>query len=119
MKLPSLVKLPQHKKFHIEPRYYDSVKEDIESRVSKIKKELNLSDETGNALPSTSLSGAFERRRTQTRQSNILQMVIFLILAFSATGYLFFGNNVLYVFLILMPGYFYFRIRKKSKEGKS
>jgi hypothetical protein len=115
MKIPSLSKLPKHKRFNIEPRYYDPVREDVENRISRIRSEMNISEKTDNYFGSK-LSGAFERRRTQAQQSNILQMIIFLFLSAIVVGYLFFGNNVVYLFLILMPVYFYFRFKRKSQE---
>jgi hypothetical protein len=118
MKIPSLTKLPKNKRFYIQPRYYDPVKEDIENRVSRIKAELKLPENDHYSF-SSKLSGVFERRRTQSQQSNVLQMVIFLLLSGLVAGYLFFGNNVFFVFLILIPLYFYFRLKNFSKRDQS
>ena len=40
MKLPSIFKTASHQRFAIKPRYYDPIKEEIEERTSRIKKEL-------------------------------------------------------------------------------
>ena len=32
MKFPSLIKIPRHQRFHLKPRYYDPIKEDVENR---------------------------------------------------------------------------------------
>ena len=40
MKLPSIFKTASHQRFSIKPRYYDPIKEEIEERTSRIKKEL-------------------------------------------------------------------------------
>ena len=39
MKLPSLVKLPKHKRFEFRPRHYDPINEELQERVEKIKKD--------------------------------------------------------------------------------
>ena len=45
MKLPSLTRLPKNRRFNFQPRYYDPIKEEIEERTSRIKKEIGDSSE--------------------------------------------------------------------------
>lgn len=40
MKVPSIFRLPKYQRFEIQPRYYDPVKEDIEKRTDRIRKEI-------------------------------------------------------------------------------
>ena len=47
MRFLSILRIAKHQRFHIEPRYYDEVKEDIEQRTSRIKHELKLERRQG------------------------------------------------------------------------
>ncbi len=112
MKIPSLSPIPKYKRFHITPRYYDPVKDEIAQRTSRIKQEMDQRDiEPGN----TTFSGAFNRHRREDKQANMLTVLIVLLLTSFFTGYLFYGNNVFYLFLILFPAYIFYRIKVSSR----
>lgn len=117
MKLPSLVRLPKYKRFNVEPRYYDPIKEDIEERTSRIKKELEA-DKNPNA-PSDyrdHLHQTFSKRETRERGTTMLQLVIVLILLVAFFGYIIYGNDALYFVLGASTLiYLYFRFNRKSK----
>lgn len=121
MKFPSLVKLPKYKKFNFEPRYYDPVKEEIDMRAHKIKSEMEAQRRAGaddRALFKAELEQVLRRRETEDRNSTIMQVVFVLLFLLIFTGYLFYGNNVIYGALILIPIYILYRgrtfMRKKE-----
>ena len=110
MKFPSLFRTPTNKRFHFEPRYYDPVKEFVEERkaIAENGKENKNSDEYS---PSRI---RFERRKSsQGLNSSLLQLVIALVLSGMIVGWLYFGDDMLYAMLGLIPLYFYFKFRRK------
>lgn len=115
MKFPSLTRLPNYRRFNIEPRYYDPVKEDIEERTSRIKQEISQARGEREQL-SSGIAGSFSRKANYTKNANILQMVILISLITLIGGYLLYGNDIFYLFLLVVPIYFFFRIRKYSKR---
>ena len=118
MKIPSLTKLPNHRRFHIEPRYYDPVKEDIEERTSRIEQEIRQVGSV-NPMQRSSLEGAFARRNDQAKNTNILQFSIIVILFTIIFGYIYYGNAVFYILILAAPIYFLVRLRKYSVRGRS
>ena len=116
MKIPTLTRLPNYQKFNFEPRYYDPVKEDIEERTSRIKQELRQRSSLASGQPST-IQGSFTRRASYNKSSNMLQGIIMITLYTLIFGYLYFGNSIFYVLLLLGPAYMYFRF--KQITGKS
>lgn len=117
MKFPSLVKLPKYNKFNFEPRYYDPVKEEIDVRTGRIKQEIEAQEAAGltasdRARFKSEMDSVFKRRADEDRKSGIMQ-VVFILLFFSIfVGYLFYGNNVIYAALILIPAYIFYRRRQ-------
>ena len=109
MKLPSLFKTPRPQQFNITPRYYDPIKEDIEERTARIKSELNLEK---NSDYRSNISGAFNRREKQNRQTSVLQLVLITVFLVIGFGYIYYGNDIFYFILLMVPIYFYFRIKK-------
>lgn len=110
MKFPSLVRLPRHQRFEIKTRYYDPVKEFVEERKAMAKES---GSENTEELSVSRIR--FERKKASggLMSAALMQLIIALGLSGLVVGYLFFGNDVLYVGLILIPVYFYFRFRKK------
>lgn len=115
MKFPTLTRLPSHRRFNVEPRYHDPVKEDIEERTSRIKQEISQVRE-GDFQSSSSIAGSFSKKANYTKEANILQMVILIVLITFIGGYLLYGNEIFYILLLVVPVYFFFRIRKYSKR---
>ena len=118
MKIPSLTKLPSYRRFHIEPRYYDPVKEDIDERTARIMQEIRQVGSEG-AAPRSSIEGAFTRRNEQARNTNILQFVIMAVLFTIIFGYIYYGNAVFYLVILAAPIYFLIRLRKYSVSGRT
>jgi len=111
MKFPSLFRTPKPQRFRIEPRYYDPIKEDIEERTEKIKRQLSGGQEFDFK---SNISGVFSRRRTENRQSNFLQIGLVALFFGIAVGYLFYGNNIFYLLLIFIPVYLYLKLKRSS-----
>lgn len=121
MKFPSLVKLPKYKKFNFEPRYYDPVKEEIDMRTQKIKHDMDAQRRAGaddRALFKAELDQVLRRRAAEDRNSTIMQAVFVLLFLSIFTGYLFYGNNVIYGALILIPIYILYRGRAFVRKKK-
>ncbi|MEK6480902.1 hypothetical protein WJR50_25395 [Catalinimonas sp. 4WD22] len=116
MKFPTLTRLPNNRRFNIEPRYYDPIKEDIEERTSRIKQEISQLREGGSSDYASGISGSFSKRANYTKNANILQMIILISLIVFIGGYLLYGNDIFYIFVLIVPIYFYIRIRKYSKR---
>ncbi len=117
MKIPSLTRIPSYKRFNIEPRYYDPVKEDIAERTSRIKQEISQLAE-GQPQHGSGISGSFSKRNSTNyaRNANILQLVIMILLITFLGGYLLYGNYVFYTLLLIIPLYFFVRLRNYPKR---
>jgi len=109
MKLPSLTRLPKNKRFNFEPRYYDPIKEEIEERTSRIRKEIGDSDEYFREH----ISSAFRRRARTEKTSGILQFILIISFVIIFFGYIYYGNQVFYLFLILIPLYIWMKRRNR------
>ena len=102
MKFPSILRVPRHRRFNIQPRYYDPIKEDIENRTARIKREMELrnSDEegTGESTYQSRISGSFSRNAQYGEsRSSRLRFIILVALVGVTVGYIFLGNLALYV----------------------
>ena len=125
MKIPSLFKVPSHQRFSYMPRYYDEVKEDIENRTRRIRRELELEgvlepgekEEEIDERYQSRITGSFSQRayyKSTKNRATIIQFVIFIVLAGLLGGYIFFGPDIIYAGLLLFPAYLYFRLKKRS-----
>ncbi len=121
MKLPSIMKTPKYQKFHITPRYYDPIKEDMDQRRENIKRELaaqgKLADDNVLDAPlsnhSHHLRGAFSSRKpSSTRSTSLLQLGLITFLTILCFGYLHYGNNIFYSLLMFIPLYIILRWKK-------
>ena len=109
MKIPSLTKIPDHKRFNFEPRYYDSVKEDIAERTSRIKAELKQEQ---NRDYRKNISEAFSRRVRSDKRAGVTQWTFVVFFAAILIGYLYYGSMILYAFLALIPLYILYKLRR-------
>ncbi|WP_226390124.1 hypothetical protein [Penaeicola halotolerans] len=123
MKFPSIIRTAKNQRFNIEPRYYDPIKEEIEQRTSRIKKELEGENSEGSeddyVYESSRIRGAFKEAKGRNYKSKdtegraaIIRMVIIICLIGLLAGYYYYGNQVFYIFALAFPLYFYLRIRK-------
>jgi hypothetical protein len=93
-KLPSLVKLPSHRTFDYQPRYYDPVKEDLRNRVKAAEAEMQAQKNQENSFRNGSaLKGAFQKNRRFEHKKMDLSQMIFVV-AFLGFFWLYyeFGN---------------------------
>jgi hypothetical protein len=101
MGFTSFFNKPEHRKFNIQPRYWDPSKDEREDRDRRIRGELGLRDENETYIPN--IKG---RMKTQLRhghfdsdgarnKSNIRLLVIFVLLAIAAYVYIFGWNGVI------------------------
>jgi hypothetical protein len=114
MKLPSLIRLPNHTRFNITPRYYDPVKEEIEERISKIKADMEREKELEESgINSSAISGSFKAKSKIGGSSNASarQFIIALILMGTAFGWLYLGNSIFYMVTIAFPIFIHFKLK--------
>ena len=118
MKFPSLIRLPNYNKFNYEPRYYDPVKEEVTERAERIRREMENqpSEELRHKLKSE-WKLAHNRQATADKRSNVSQLIFVLLFFFTFVGYIFYGNNALYIGLILIPVYIFLRVRQMRENS--
>lgn len=122
MKVPSIVRLPKYKTFAYEPRHYDPIREEIEERTYRIRKELEREKVIEKSGQSTefqrnySPSISFKRQESKNHRATLIQMAIAAILASLAVGWLYYGDRVLYSLVLVFPVYIFFRF--KGRFGK-
>lgn len=117
MKLPSLVKIPKHKRFEFVPRHYDEQKEELLERVEKIKKEYkaNNNKEIG-YVPNVSFDRVNKKNKFQfgIQLYLIVFMLFDLLLLFKADNI---SNQLWGLILILQVSAVYLKVRfGKNKE---
>jgi hypothetical protein len=120
MKLPSIFRVNQPHKFNITPRHYDPVKEEIEARTHRIKRELEeqgliQSERTGPGagMPrhGSTIRGAFtkgspirQKPSSILESAGLMRLVIFFFLIGGFGGYLYIGPDIIYYILYLGGG---------------
>ena len=118
MRYLSILRIAKHQRFHIEPRHYDEVKEDLEQRTSRIKQELKLDrrerrEGVSGSVEHSRINGAFSKRsRIETGKTGFLRFAIIVYLFGGFVGYLYLGNIALYGMLSVIPVYYFLRWRK-------
>ncbi len=114
MKVPSLLRIPKHQKFHIQPRYYDPVKEDIEQRISRIKNEMDIENNEDSMQYRSKMKGAFGKQKSYRGGHKIgaSQFLMILVITGGFVGYLFYGNIALYLMGAGIALYYYLRLKK-------
>lgn len=113
MKFPRFIKVPRHKRFNITPRYYDPIKEDIEIRTEKIRREIN---NPNLANVESNIRDSFERKVTRESNAGLLRLIIFATICGMIAGYLFLGTDIFYAVYLLIPIYVYFRLKGRAKR---
>lgn len=111
MRFPSFIKLPRYKRFDITPRYYDPIKEEIQQRTERIKKEMKTGEV--NYTPSKI---NFERRSKSIPSSSFLQLMIAAVLCLACVGWLYYGNGVFYALWLIVPVYLIIRLKKSRNS---
>ncbi|NJM24175.1 MAG: hypothetical protein HC859_00090 [Bacteroidia bacterium] len=135
MKFVSLFnKIPKHKRFSYEPRFYDEREDEMREREKRIRAEISVEREReANASlhdgtqvdPGyrTRIAGSFKSaRRTASRQSDpsaaLMRLVILLVLTVLIIGYLQFGPVAAYGLFLIVPVYLFMKFRNLRKPGE-
>lgn len=110
-KLPSIVKLPQYRRFEYTPRYYDPVKEEIEQELKKrrmFRKEKGEEETDEKFDTAVRIKGSFKNyRQRNTSFTGVLRLIIVVLLLSSFVLYLFFGNIAFYVLAASVVGVYF------------
>lgn len=130
MKFPSLFRTTSPMRYDIKPRYYDPVKEEIEQRTSRIKKELeneglikpgdeqNLGNYGAGIRGSFSQYKGIKQRETSLFSSTaMIRTILFLAMVAMAFGYIYIGPDI-FIYLLyfgLIAGGIYFLLRMKNR----
>ena len=134
MKLPTIFKTSSHQRFAIKPRYYDPIKDEIEERTSRIKRELEedgqleRSGEYDEIQAGASLRGAFSSFRGMKPRDNpsfnattLIRTLLFLAMVTAAFGYIYIGPDIFtylgYFALAVFSIYYFFKLKKKQKNA--
>lgn len=122
MKFVSLFsKTPSNKKFDYKPRFYDKKAEERKEREDRIRQEVER--ERGEASLEANdyksrIAGSFQSARKRSNQGKgelnviLLRSALLLFLALFAMAYLTWGRPALYILLVAIPIYVYFRLKK-------
>ena len=114
MKFPSILKIPEHKKFKHQNRYYDPIKEDIQNRTELIKAELERQKKANLHISGykSRIEGAFSQKSYyKESKSGMLRFTLMVVLFGGSIGYLYWGNIVLYIFIGLLVLIYFLRKR--------
>ena len=114
MKFPRIFRVPSHRRFHVEPRYYDPVKEELDQRTAQIKAELEQERKQGSSQNSlrASFRDARARREAEATKSNIVLGILLAGMVGFVFTYLEFGNIAFAILLVIIPLYIY--VKSKS-----
>ena len=116
MKLPSLTKKPRYQRFHVEPRYYDPIKEDIEIRTSRIKAEMGLTDEEVDLGYTSQIAGSFRKNMKHAKgkvdQTAMIRLIILIVLVMLVGGFVYIGTEIFYLGLLYIPFYLWKKFRR-------
>jgi hypothetical protein len=97
MRIPSLSKIPQYKRFSFEPRYYDPVKEEIKNRTELIEQDIKNTNRVDGAK--VRITEAFARdRRKKSSGINFLQLIMVFVISATFIAFIYIG---FYAFLLL------------------
>ena len=105
MKLPSIINIPSYQRFKYEPRFYDPIKDDIDGRRKRIRRQIDGDKRRGAESSQNRLEGSFARRVPHEGNSSFLRLIVVTILFSGVVGFLFFGNIALYITTALVLGY--------------
>lgn len=133
MKFPSIFRTASPMRYDIKPRYYDPIKEEIEQRTSRIKKELENEgllqpgDETNSHGYGSGIRGSFsqykgiKQRDTSLFSSTaMIRTLLFLGMVMLAFGYIYIGPEIftylLYVGMFAAGIFILFRLKNRAKD---
>lgn len=120
MKRPGLFRTPKHQRFNLSPRHYDPIREELDAREARIRAEVEQEkkgikpDSDDLVYSSGGLRGAFKHRsnRTKTKAINGTQLVVMILLISALAAFWFYGNNGLYIVLLVGSLLLFLRLRR-------
>jgi type VI protein secretion system component VasF len=116
MKIPSLLRTPKYQRFHLEPRYYDPVKEELQEREARIRQSMladKIRNEENTIRENSSLHGSFTRQRSSRKGSaTYTQIVIMLLLSALIFGYIYLGDVALYTVVGISSVLLYLKMKR-------
>ncbi|SHM52834.1 hypothetical protein SAMN04488057_10231 [Cyclobacterium lianum] len=118
MKFPSIFRVNQPRRFQINPRHYDPVKEEIQNRTEDIRRDLEarglltpeekeldrqLSYRHGSAIRGAFTQGSPIKKQPSglLQSAGLMRTIIFVLLVGGFAGYLYLGPDILYYLLYL------------------
>lgn len=122
MKFISLfTKTPTHKRFAYKPRYWDQEAEERREREERIRRELER--EKGIAPEDVGdyrarMTGSFQSARRRPNKSKaelnsvLLRSAVLLFLVLFLMAFLTWGKDAMYVLIVFIPVYMFFKLRK-------
>ena len=134
MKFPSIFRTASPSRFDIKPRYYDPVKEELNQRESRIKKQLEAEGKLGDIKEEdrlrnyeSGLRGAFSnyqgikpRDKSVFASTAMIRSLIFLILIGGLGGYIYFGpvifEYLLYLVAFIAAIYYFSKLKSKARK---
>lgn len=136
MKFPSIFRTASPMRFDIKPRYYDPIKEELEERTSRIKRELTeegileeeeKEGESNSIKRGGAIRGSFAQHRGIKPKSSsmfnstaVVRTLLFLAMVIAAFGYIYVGPDIfkymLYGAVIIGGFYYLIRFLKKGKD---
>jgi hypothetical protein len=89
MAIPRFFKIPRHRTFNYQPIFYNPEKEDRNTRIKEIKREMGIIEESKKGAHQTtiqrgSMRNYFHKPEKVRRQSNLRLVIIIVILLFIA-----------------------------------
>jgi len=122
MKFISLFsKAPGHKQFSYKPRYWDQAAEERREREDRIRREVEREQgitQEGTGDYRSRITGTFQSTRKRSNKSKselntvLLRSGVLLFMVLLLMAVLQWGRDALYLFLIFVPVYIYFKFKK-------
>lgn len=117
--LSVFTKTPTYQRFNYTPRYYDPIKEEMQEREARIKRELKLEQENGPGDYRSRISGSFHAARKRSKPSGgsinatLLRLGIVLFLVLFIIAYIQWGQVAFFGFALFIPFYIYLKMRRQ------
>ncbi|MFC2186480.1 hypothetical protein [Peijinzhouia sedimentorum] len=118
MKLPSLFPTSKYQRYNVTPRYYDPIKEDIEQRTNRIKRNIESDRSQGIFHYESDFRGAFARQRSrEDLSSTLIRMLLFMVFFGFLFGYIYIGPQAFYALGLVLPAYLIYRVKDIFKRS--
>ncbi len=109
MKLPPLLRLPKNRQFRYRPIYYDPVKDRIGTGESIFPGQ---GTDDNRRYDRRRITQAYKRRPGLDHKADFRQALFILSFSVLGFGYIYIGNYIFFIMLVLIPLYIWIRLRK-------